>query len=103
MFSVARNNAMATIHKRNESPFWVCCYTAADGRRLKKSTKQTERTKALEVCLAIERAEKMARHGTLTEVRMRELLAEVLDRATGETLPFHSLEGFLNDWLGGKQ
>lgn len=104
MFSVAKElNFMATIHKRDESPFWVCCFTAADGRRLKKSTKQTERAKALEVCSALERAEHLARKGTLTETRTRALLAEVLERTTGETLPFHTVEGFLGDWLAGKE
>ena len=94
---------MATIHKRDESPFWVCCFTAADGRRLKKSTKQKDRAKALEICLALERAEDMARKGTLTETRTRALLAEVLERTTGETLTFHTVEGFLRDWLAGKE
>ena len=95
---------MATLTKDSEgrSPFWICCYTAADGRRLKKSTKQKERGKALEVCLALERVEDMARQGTLTEMRTRELLAEVLERTTGETLPFHTAEGFLRHWLAGK-
>ncbi|MEO6785598.1 MAG: hypothetical protein ABI318_05645, partial [Chthoniobacteraceae bacterium] len=71
--------------------------------RLKKSTKQKERTKALEVCLALERAEGLARMGTLTETRTRELLAEVLERTTGETFPFHTTEGFLQNWLHGKE
>ena len=96
---------MGTLTKDSEgrSPFWICCYRAGDGRRLKKSTKQTERTKALEVCLALERAEGLARQGTLTETRMRDLLAEVLERTTGETLPFHTTEGFLQNWLEGKE
>ena len=46
-------------------------------RQLKKSTKQTDRAKALEVCLALERAEGMTARGTLTETRARELIGEV--------------------------
>jgi integrase len=96
---------MATLTKdsRARSPYWIACYTAADGRRLKKSTRETDRKRALEVALTLERAESMARRGTLTEVRARELLAEVLERTTGETLPFHTVEGFLRDWLAGKE
>lgn len=95
---------MASLTKDSNarSPFWIACYTAADGRRLKKSTKQTDRKKALEVCLALERAEDMARKGTLTETRTRELLSEVLERTTGETLPFFTAEGFLRHWASGK-
>ncbi len=96
---------MATLTKdsRERSPYWVCCYTAADGRRLKKSTKQRDRGKALEVCLALERAEGMAARGTLTETRARELIGEVLERTSGDTLPFYTTEGWLRDWLRGKQ
>jgi integrase len=96
---------MATLTKdsRNRSPYYICCYTAADGRRLKKSTKQRDRAKALEVCLALERAEGMAARGTLTETRARELIGEVLERTSGDTLPFYTAEGWLRDWLRGKQ
>jgi len=95
--------ASLTKDSKGRSPYWIACYTAADGRQLKKSTKQTDRKKALEVSLALERAEEMAKKGTLTETRTRELLAEVLERTTGETLPFFTVEGFLRDWLNGKE
>ena len=96
---------MPTLTKdsRARSPYWICCYTAADGRRLKKSTKETTRAKALEVCLALDRAEKMAARGTLTETRARELIGEVLERTTGEALDFYTAEGWLRDWLRGKE
>ena len=85
------------------SPFWICCYTSADGRRLKKSTKQKDRAKALEVCLTLERAEGMAARGTLTETRARELIGEVLERTTGESVSFFTAEGWLRHWLRGKE
>ena len=44
---------MPSLWKRDKSPYWVCCYTSADGQRLKKSTKQTDRKRAWEVCLSI--------------------------------------------------
>jgi integrase len=96
---------MATLTKdsKGRSPYFICCYSAADGRRLKKSTKQTDRTKALEVCLALERAEGMAARGTLTEARARELIGEVLERTSGDNLPFYTAEGWLRDWLRGKE
>ena len=96
---------MATLVKdsRSRSPFWICCYTSADGRRLKKSTKQTERAKELEFCLSLQRAESMAASGTLTETRARELIGEVLERTTGEQVAFFTAEGWLRDWLRGKE
>jgi integrase len=93
---------MPSLWKRDNSPFWFACYTSAAGQRLKKSTKQRDRTKALEVALALERAEDMARRGTLTETRTRALLGEVLERTTGETLRAFTVEGWLREWLKGK-
>jgi integrase len=95
--------ATLTTDSRKRSPFWMCCYTAADGRRLKKSTKQKDRKKAWEVCLALERAEEMAARGTLTETRARELIGEVLERTSGDSLPFYTAESWLRDWLRGKE
>lgn len=92
-----------TKDAKGRSPFWVCCYRAADGRRLKKSTEQTDRTKAWEFCLALQRTEDLARQGLLTETRARELIGEVLERTTGESLPFFTAEGWLRDWLRGKE
>ncbi|MGA3169501.1 MAG: tyrosine-type recombinase/integrase [Chthoniobacteraceae bacterium] len=94
---------MASLLKRKKSPFWYCCYTSATGQRLKKSTEQTDRAKALEFCLTLERTEGMAARGTLTEARARELIGEVLERTTGETLPFFTAESWLREWLRGKE
>ena len=95
---------MASLTKDSEgrSPYWICCYTAADGRRLKQSTKKENRKEALEVCLALERAESMARNGTLTEARTRELLSEVLQRTSGESVAHFTAEQWLRQWLDGK-
>ncbi len=96
---------MASLVKDSEgrSPYWIACYTAADGRRLKKSTKETIRGKALEIALVLERAENMAARSTLTETRARELIGEVLERTSGESLPFYTAESWLRDWLRGKE
>jgi len=96
---------MATLTKDclDRSPYWICCYRAADGRRLKKSTKQADHSKAMEFCLALERAEGMAARGTLTETRARELIGEVLERTIGEEVAFFTVEGWLQHWLNGKK
>jgi len=94
---------MANIFKRRESPFYVCSYRASDGRWLKKSTKERARGKALEVALTLERAEAAARAGTLTEARARQLVSEVLERTTGESLIVTTVEAWLRDWLRGKE
>lgn len=91
-----------TKDARNRSPFWVCCYTTADGRRMKKTTKQTERAKAWEVCLSIERAENMGREGTLTEQTAKKILAEIVERTTGKPLHDFKVGAWLEEWAAQK-
>src|SRR6266481_7935087 len=71
---------------RKRSPFWYACYVDATGRRMKKSTELTSRSKALEMARALQKAADEARRGALTEARARELLGEVLQSVNGETL-----------------
>jgi integrase len=50
---------------------------------LKRSTKQTDRKRAWEVCLSIERAERFAKNGTLTEQAAKKIIGEIVERTTG--------------------
>jgi integrase len=84
---------------KGRSPYWICSYRSADGRWLKKSTKQKDRRNALEVCLALERAENAAKQGTLTEQRAKELIGNVLERVTGEKLVNYTIKGWIDHWL----
>src|SRR5260370_19789261 len=107
MFSLCshleRKYHMASLWRRARSPYWVCCYTSATGQRLKKSTKQTDRKKAWEVCLAIERAEHHAKNGTLTEQAAKKIISEILERTTGEPLHDYKVRDWFAHWLEMKE
>jgi integrase len=111
-----------TKDSRARSPYWICCYTNANGQRRKKSTKVAikpekgekkkdgtpktatdKRTEALEVCLSIERAERFAKNGTLTEQAAKKIIGEILERTTGEPLHNFATEEWLEQWLAGKE
>jgi integrase len=94
---------LPSIWKREKSPYWVCCYTSANGQRLKRSTKQKERKRAWEVCLAIERAENHAKNGTLTEQAAKKIIGEILERTTGEPLHNYKVADWLAHWLEMKE
>jgi integrase len=94
---------MPSLWKREKSPYWVCCYTSSTGQRLKKSTKQRDRKKAWEVCLAIERAEGHAKNGTLTEQAAKKIIGEILERTTGEPLHNYKVRDWLAHWLDMKE
>jgi len=95
--------ASLTKDSRKRSPFWICCYTSADGRQLKLSTKKTDRKQALEYCLAIERAEELARDRLLTEQRAKKIIGEILERSTGIPLSNDTAEQWFAHWLDVKQ
>jgi integrase len=91
-----------SLWKRKNSPYWTCCFTAKDGRQLKKSTKKRNRTEALTVCLAFQRAEKEGIEGRLTEVQARKVVAEIVERTTGVTVAFFTVRDWFKTWIEGK-
>ena len=95
---------MASIHKNSAagSPYWFAAYRRADGRRLKKSTRTTDRRLALEMAVQWEKAAMAGRSGTITEVQTRKALNEIPEAATGEPMHFAAVKDFFTDWLKDK-
>jgi integrase len=91
---------MATVLKdsRGRSPYWIAQYKSADGRWLKKSTKLTNKRKALEMALALDHGEHLARTGHFTEDRLRTLLEQTLSRVTGEPVERHTVATWFAWW-----
>lgn len=92
---------MASVIKRKKSQFWIACYTDRDGRQLKRSTKTTERSQALQIALELERVEKRAMAGAVTTMQLRKVLSDVSEKITGDSLQVQSVEEYLQDWLQG--
>ena len=107
---------------RARSPYWICCYTSATDQRLQRSTKTRirplkgekrkdgspktaadKRTEAWEACLSIERAENLAKNGTLTEQAAKKIIGEILERTTGEPLHNYKVRDWLAHWLEMKE
>lgn len=91
--------ASVTKDSRGRSPYWTACYTDSTGRRLKKSTKLTNKQKAIEVALALEHGEGLARRGAFSEARLRDLLEETLERVVGTPTEHYTIESWLRWWL----
>jgi integrase len=89
---------------RGKSKFWTCCYTAGDGRQLKRSTKETDKRKAQVICEAWEQAESLGSMGLLTSrEQLRIVLEQTLFRLTGEKSETITVEGWLTRWLKGER
>jgi len=97
----ATNTVMASLTKHPKSRFWVACYTAKDGRQLKRSTKTTNRGKAMQIALELERVEQQARDGTVTTTQLQKILTDTAERVTGDTLTVPTVKAYLDDWLKG--
>lgn len=89
---------MASLTKRPRSQYWTACFTGADGRRLKRSTKESNRQKAQKIADEFEQAARSERTATQT----REVIADLHEQITGESLPNTSLRQYLEEWLESK-
>lgn len=120
---------MATLLKRDGSPYWFAAFdvTLPDGtkRRLKKSTKRTKQGEAMEEAVRLEAAERKsskstgesaskafsilsdaaeaAARGELSEGRARDLLARLSEVSTGSPLRFYTVRTWAGDWLAMKK
>jgi integrase len=119
---------MALLIKRDGSPYWFVAFDVPqpDGtiRRLKKSTKKTKRSDALEVALSLEATAKKghlaegdtatkafsilteaagaAARGELSESRARTLIARLAEVSTGDKLLFYTVAAWRDEWLAMK-
>jgi integrase len=96
---------VASLHKdpRGKSPFWYVAYSTADGRRVFRSTRQTDRKKAAEVARTLERAAKAARQDQLTESHVRKWMDELLESTGLSPVRHVTVRSFAHDWLNGKR
>ncbi len=89
-------------HQPPKSPFWIACFTGPDGRRLKRSTKTTDRKVANKLADEWEAIGKAGRAERLTESQCRKVVADLYELATGSPLAFHTARSWLTDWIEEK-
>ena len=96
---------MGTLVKdaRGRSKFWYYCYRDANGRRLKKSTKETDRRKARIIGEGLEESEYLAKRGDATEKQIRKVISETLARVTGKRVYDPTVRQWLGKWLANEK
>lgn len=95
---------MASIHERPGSKYLHAAWRDSAGKLNLRSTKQTERGKAMEVALAYERTDKLAGRGEATEAQVREVLNDILKKTGSDNqLRNPTIEAFMKDWLASKE
>lgn len=94
---------MASIHRLRHTKYWYASFRAG-GRQHLRSTKQTDRTKAMGVAIHYEKAAKLADAQILTEAQARDVLNDILKvAAPSEELRTPQITAFLNEWLETKE
>jgi len=89
------------VHDPPRSPYWFACYRDSDGRRVRRSTKATDRTLAAEIAMRWAQLAQAGRAGRLTESQCRNVIAEMYERVTGTPLHFRTCRTYLLEWVSG--
>ncbi|ACB75219.1 tyrosine-type recombinase/integrase [Opitutus terrae] len=89
---------MASLRKRLRSPYWFACFYNADGTRAQRSTKQSDKRKALGIANQWERAAKLAGQKRLGEAQARRVLSDIYEITNDEPLPSATARDFLTRW-----
>lgn len=90
-------------HQPPKSPYWIACFAGPDGRRLKKSTKTTDKKLAQKLADEWEELAKAGRQKRLTETQCRKVIAEMYERTIGEPLHFRTAREYLTEWVESKK
>ncbi len=117
-----------TLHLRPGSRYWIAAFDVplpgGGTRRLKKSTKKTDKDEAMAVALQfaglekkiavtpeedtranldlLVKAQKAAAKGELNETMVRQLMSEMLQNATGAGLQNYTVRSWAEEWLRRK-
>jgi integrase len=90
---------MASIRQREGTKFWFACFTLPNGRRVQRSTKETDRKKAQQIADKWEAATR----GRVTARQTQKVIADLYRAITGEHLVFPTVREYFNSWVARKK
>ena len=88
---------------QGRSPYWYAIYRDPTGKRVRKSTKLTSKSKALAMAGTLQRAANEARQARLTEARARDLLSEIMQSVSGEVLRVFTVAQWFEHFVKQKE
>ena len=93
---------MAFLRRKPNSRFFIACFATADGTRAQRSTKQTDRRRALALAEQWEKAARLARERRLGEAQARRILSDIYEELAGAPLASSTARAFLAKWAEEK-
>ena len=90
---------MASIIRQPRSRYWIAAFRDANGKQHRRSTREAQKTRALEVAKQFERVAKGQGHPT----RVRSVFAEFYREQYGSELPLATAGAYCEKWLALKK
>jgi integrase len=90
---------MASVTKNKGCRYWIACFRDSAGIQRRRTTRETNRAKALEIAKNYE----WIVQGRLTARGAREIMMELYREKFGVAVPTATVEGFISNWLKAKQ
>ena len=95
--------AYLTKDARGRSPYWLGNYRVVDPdgtkRWVRKSTEKTKKAEAQEVLDGWQKTADQAAAGVLTDVRVRKIVYEIVERTTGKKVNAPTIRQWLDQWI----
>src|SRR5215472_7404957 len=98
MLSVSLSD-MASTRRRDGTKFWFACVTLPTGRRVQRSTKETDRKKAQKIAEQWEAATR----GRVTARQTQRVIADLYRDITGQRLVFPTVREYFKSWVTRKK
>lgn len=90
---------MASVHRQPNCKYWFAFFRDERGIQHKRSTRETNRKKALELAIHLENAAR----GRMKERGAREILADYCRQECGLQLPMTTMAAYVETWLKAKE
>lgn len=90
---------MASVHRKKGSKFWHGAFSMPDGKRRLRSTKETDKTKALQIVLAWERASRIR----ATTDQAQRVLADIVRVVSGDEFESVTFHQYSERWIERKR
>jgi len=90
---------VASIRRKRGSKYWFACFIQADGTRVQRSTKETDRKRAQNLA---DTFEQVAR-ARITARQAQRVIGDIFHRVSGDSLPSTSVCSYFESWLARKK
>jgi integrase len=94
---------MASVFKRPKSVYWHAGWRDGGGAFHLRSTKETDRSKALTIALELERVDKKVGTGSMVESQVRKVINDILERIGEPSIPVPIAKEWLREWVADKE